>query len=94
MTEEILGRAALGGDLEPLVLEQAGDPLAEQDGVLGEDDPHAAHPPAGELELREPRREARNVELVDPLQVWEAGELVLAEVLELELDVDRISRRP
>ena len=38
LQQQILGRAALADDLESLALEQAGDALAQQHGVVGEDD--------------------------------------------------------
>ena len=46
VAEQVLGRAALGDHLEPGVLEQARDPLAQQDGVVGEDYAHAAETPS------------------------------------------------
>ena len=38
LQEQLVGIARLADDLEAAVLEQAGDALAEEDGVLGEND--------------------------------------------------------
>jgi hypothetical protein len=50
--EEILRRAALRHDLEPRVLQQARNALAQKDGVVGENYAHTAEPSPSRRELR------------------------------------------
>ena len=38
LAQQVLGVAGLAGDLEARLLEQAGEALAQEDGVVGDDD--------------------------------------------------------
>src|SRR5206468_9083977 len=87
VAQQIVGRAALGDDLEAGVLEQARYPLTQQDRVVGEDYAHAAEPSARGAERGKPGRQPGRVELEEPLRLVDAGQLVIAEILELVLGV-------
>ena len=90
LQEQLVGVARLADDLEAAVLEQAGDALAEEDGVLGENDSRHARVSVsstlGRVRQRAAagsRREARDDELVDPLGPRKAAQAMLAEVAQL-----------
>src|SRR5262249_11759271 len=67
-------------------------PLAEQDRVVGEDYAHAAKASAGRAERRKPRDKAGCVELEESFGRVDAGELVVAEILELVLGAQLLAR--
>ena len=65
LQHQLVGVARLAHDLETGILEQARDALAQQDGVVGEDDPRAsAEPDVGGV--RAESREVGRAELMEP----------------------------
>ena len=89
--QEILGCAALSNDLEAGVLEQAGDPLTEQDGVVREHYAHAAKSLSCGAEGWKARGQARDVELEELHGLVEPGQLVLAQIGELVRRLERVA---
>jgi hypothetical protein len=80
VAKEILRGPALGDDLEAGVLEEARNPLAEQDGVVGEHYAQTAKPLPRCAERWEASGQAGDVELKEPHRFVEAGQLVLAQI--------------
>ena len=91
VAEQVLGRAALGDHLEPGVLEETRDSLAQQDRVVGEDYAHAAETSPSRAERGERRELARDVELIEALRLSESRQLVVAEILELVRRVELVA---
>ena len=82
VTEQVVGVAGLRDDVEAGVVEQPRDALAQQHGVVGEDDADRASR-RGAREAREVAAEARLVELEDPLRLRQLRQRPEAEVAEL-----------
>ena len=82
MAQEVVGVAGLRHDVEAGVVEQPRDALAEQHGVVGEDDADRRRARAC-AERREVAAEARLVELEDPLRLRQLRQRPEAEVAEL-----------
>ena len=82
MAEQVVGVAGLRHDVEAGVVEQAGHALAEEHGVVGEDDAHRRRPGA-RAQRGEVAAEPRLVELEDPLRLRQLRERPEAEVAEL-----------
>ena len=85
VAQQVVGRPRLGDDLEPGLLQEARDALAQEHGVVGEH-----HPPCvAELqdrpaERREVAREVLDQHLVDALEVRQPLQPVRAEIARLE----------
>ena len=92
LRQQILGGARLADDLEARVLEQARDPLAQQHGVVGENDAQAAKPLPRSAEWWKSRGQAGDVELEEPFWPVEPGQFVFAQVGELVRCVECILR--
>src|SRR5207253_11482579 len=83
VTQEILCRSTLGDDLETGILEQTGDSFAEENRIVCE---HYAHAPESLPRGRErwkARRQARNVELEEPLGLVDSRQIVVTQIGEL-----------
>src|SRR5262249_58963855 len=92
VTQEVFRRAALRDDLEPGVLEQPRDPLAQQHGIVCEDYAHAAEASAGRAERGKARRESGGVELEEPFRRVDPGQLVVAEIPEVVRRLQLLAR--
>ena len=84
--------AALRHDLEARVLEQACDAFTQQDGVVGEDYAHAAKTSPCRAERWELRLQPIGIELEQALGLVDAGQLMLAEILDVMRGVELRSR--
>ena len=68
LAQQVLGVAGLAGDVEARVLEQAHEPLAQQDGVLGDDDFEWVSASYGDLRSESSPRPGRGVEFERPVE--------------------------
>ena len=90
MTEKVVRVPRLGDDLEPRLLEQPGDSLAEQHGVVGDHHaPCVAELGDGATERGKVAREIVDEHLVDALEVREPLEPVRAEIADLDAGDER-----
>jgi hypothetical protein len=91
VAEEVVRGSTLGYHFETGVFKEPRNPFSQQNRVVGEDYAHAAEASTSRAERREVRREPRDLELEKPLGPVQAGQLVLAQVLELVRRVDRVA---
>ena len=81
LEHELVGVASLTDDVDVGVLEQSREPLAQEDGVVGDDRAQAALVLAHVPKRRERRREVVGDELVHALGIAKPVELELAQLL-------------